>query len=80
MQLNAEKLCLSKPMGQQSIIILPNFVELKCTASLHWQCKLIHMSLVSFLWDIGKQGRPRSDVADASAVAPDQETAYRMFY
>ena len=74
LQLYTEKLCLSKPMGQHSIIILPNFVELKYTASVHWQCKLVHMSLVSFLWEIGKQGRPRSDVTDALYVVPDQVT------
>ena len=74
LQLYTEKLCLSKPMGQHSIIILPNFVELKYTASLQRQCKLVHMSLVSFLWDLGKQCRPRSDIADASDVASDQVT------
>ena len=31
-------------------------------ANINWRC-LIHISLASFLWDIGKQNSPRCDAA-----------------
>ena len=41
---------------------------------------LTHLSLASFLWDIGKQCRPRSDTAERGVLSGSSLFAYRMFY
>ena len=43
-------------------------------------CLLTHLSLASFLWDIGKQCRPRSDTAERGVLSGSSLFAYRMFY
>ena len=41
---------------------------------------LTHISLMFFLWDIGKQCRLRSDTAECSVWSGSPLFAYRMFY
>ena len=44
------------------------------------ETQLTHLSLVSLLWDIGKQWRPRADAAERAVWSGSPLFAYRMFY
>ena len=49
---------------------------------LWWTCSqsLIHISMASYFWDIGKQYRPRWDAAERSVLSGSTLFAYRNFF
>ena len=42
--------------------------------------KLTHLSLASFLWDIGKQWKTRSDAAECGVWSGIALFAYKMYF
>ena len=72
---------------------ITSFKTFPCLISVRWFLKhwfkvlldrhrcgiLTHISLASFLWDIDKQSRPRSDAAECRVWSGSSLLAYRMF-
>ena len=50
-------------MATKSVVASENFMYNEL-GDLQNQCRVTHLSLTSFLWDIGKQYSPRYDAAE----------------